>query len=113
MWQIWSQIVAIPDRRTTPMALRKNQSGIRMWSFSEMPLSSAIWLSNLANTVLIGSLVAGLIATFMIVQTGNVKEHHWDIEREQSKERIAQFNKETEKLKAENLALEKNNAAAT
>jgi hypothetical protein len=63
-----------------------------MWPFSEMPLSLAIWLYDLANFVLICSLVAGVIATFVIVKSGNVKEHHWDILRKEADERIAEAN---------------------
>lgn len=77
-----------------------------MWPFSELSLSAATRLSDLANLILIMSLVAGVIATFVIVQTGNIKEAFWDKDRDQSREKVAKLNNETERLKADNLALQ-------
>jgi hypothetical protein len=82
----------------------KNQSGKRMWTFSEMSLARAAWLYDAANIALLCSLIAGGIATFVIVRTGNVKEHHWDIDRMASSERIAQLNNETARLRDAQLA---------
>lgn len=84
-----------------------------MSPFSQMPLETAAWLSDWANLFLLGSLVFGVIATFVVVQTGNVKERHWDKDRQQASERIALATKlgneateRTEELRAKNLALE-------
>jgi hypothetical protein len=71
-----------------------------MWPFSEMSLARAAWLYDAANIALLCSLIAGLIATFVIVRTGNVKEHHWDIGRRASSERIAKLDNETARLRA-------------
>src|SRR4051794_33189876 len=79
----------------------KTHPGNRMWPFSEMSLATATWWSDAANLMLIFSLVAGVISTFVIVQTGNVKEHHWEKDRQASGERIAALNRETERLSKE------------
>lgn len=71
---------------------RKNQSGIRMWSFSDMSLSAASKIGDIANIALLISLVAGVIATFVIVKTSDVKEHHWDALRDQARISIADAN---------------------
>jgi hypothetical protein len=81
------------------MEPRKNQSGKRMWPFSEISLPRAAWVYDAANLLLLCSLIAGVIATFVIVNTGNVKEHYWDIDRRASSERIAQLNNETARLR--------------
>lgn len=69
----------------------KSQSGKRMWPFSDMPLSTATWWSDVANLVLLLSLIFGVLSTFAIVRLANVKEHHWDMAREQSRERVAEL----------------------
>jgi hypothetical protein len=71
---------------------RKNQSGIRMWSFSDMSLSAASKIGDIANIVLLISLVAGVISTFVIVKTAAVKEDHWDVLRDQARISIAEAN---------------------
>lgn len=53
-----------------------------MWPFSDMSLASATKIGGTANVILIASLVAGVVSTFFIVQTSNVKEEHWDRDRE-------------------------------
>ena len=53
-----------------------------MWPLSEMSLPLATSLGNAASVALILSLVVGLIATLAIVLTTNVKEFHWDKDRE-------------------------------
>jgi len=60
-----------------------------MWPFSDMSLSTATWWYDAANLVLLGSLLFGVLSTFAIVRLANVKEHHWDIARDQSRERVA------------------------
>ena len=70
------------------MPPKKNQSGRGMWPFEELSLSGATLLGDLANLALLVCLVGGVIATFVIVRTTNVKEKYWDIAREQSHERI-------------------------
>src|SRR5580704_7863381 len=54
-----------------------------------MSLSTATWWYDAANLVLLGSLLFGVLSTFAIVRLANVKEHHWDIARDQSRERVA------------------------
>jgi hypothetical protein len=70
-----------------------------MWPISEPSYETATRLSDIANLFLIGSLVAGVISTFVIVKIGNIKEGYWDHERQQSRERIAQLNNETIRLR--------------
>ena len=81
------------------MPTTKTQSGKRMWPFSEMSLDSASLWGDIANLTLLCSLVVGVISTFVIVRTENVKEHHWDIDRQHSSERIAELDNETVKLR--------------
>ena len=59
-----------------------------MWPFSDMSLSTATWWFDSANLVLLGSLLFGVLSTFAIVRLANVKERHWDIARDQSRERV-------------------------
>jgi hypothetical protein len=63
-----------------------------MWPFAEMSLSTATLVGTLANWGLLASLIAGVISTFLIVKTADVKEEHWDKLREASSERIAEAN---------------------
>ena len=57
-----------------------------------MSLSAAraAWLYNAANIMLIISLVAGVVATALIVWMGNVKEQYANADADSLKERIAQ-----------------------
>jgi hypothetical protein len=77
-----------------------------MWPFSEMSLTAATLVGTIANWVLLTSLLAGVLSTFVIVKTSDVKEEHWAEDRKQSAERIAGLNNETERLKVDNLRLQ-------
>jgi hypothetical protein len=77
-----------------------------MWPFSEMSLATASLVGGIANLVLLVSLVGGVVSTFVIVKTGDVKEDHWAEDRKVSNERIAGLNNDTARLTAENLALQ-------
>jgi hypothetical protein len=77
-----------------------------MWPFSEMSLAAATLLGSIANWVLLASLVGGVISTFVIVKTADVKEASWEEERRASNKKIAALNNETEHLKGDNLALQ-------
>lgn len=71
--------------------------GRRMWPFSNMSLETATLWFDIANGVLLASLLFGVLSTFAIVRLGNVKEHHWDLAREQSRERVKGLELETAK----------------
>lgn len=79
-----------------------------MWPLS---LESSTRIYDLANLGLIVSLVGGVISTVVIVWMGNIKEAHWDKERHESRERVAELGKETaeanKRAKEAELALEK------
>jgi hypothetical protein len=77
-----------------------------MWPFSEMSLATASLVGGIANLVLLISLIGGVVSTFVIVKTGDVKEEHWAEDRRLSNERIAGLNNDTARLTAENLALQ-------
>lgn len=77
-----------------------------MWPFAGMSLSTAALVSSFANWTLLASLVAGVIATFVISQTTDVKEEHWGNDRRRSNERIAELNSQATHLQADNLALQ-------
>jgi hypothetical protein len=76
-----------------------------MWPFSEMSLSVATLVGSIANWVLLASLVGGVASTFIIVKTTDVKEHYWDLAREEAAKKISELNAETERLRSDNLNL--------
>jgi hypothetical protein len=84
------------------MAEIANQAKNAPWPSLEW----ASWIFDRASFVLVGSLVVGVAATIAIVWMGIVKEHHWDLAREQSSGRIADLNNATARLNADNLALQ-------
>jgi hypothetical protein len=71
-----------------------------MWPFSKLSLPWATFWYDIANIALLCSLIAGVISTFILVQAGHIKEHHWDIAREQSRERVATLETELENAQA-------------
>jgi hypothetical protein len=77
-----------------------------MWPFSEMSLPVASLIGTIANWLLLASLLGGVLSTFVIVKTSDVKEEHWAEDRRISNERIAGLNNDTARLTAENLALQ-------
>ena len=64
------------------------------------PLTVATRVFDVSSVIFVLSLVIGLIATISIVWMGNVKEHHWDEQRQQSQEKIAGLEAETAKANA-------------
>jgi hypothetical protein len=62
-----------------------------MWPFSEMSLSAASLVGTIANWMLLASLIGGVISTFVIVKTADVKEEHWAVERQIADEKIAEL----------------------
>jgi len=72
-----------------------------MWSFSEMSLPSATFIGAIANWCLLASLVTGLVSTFVIVKTTDVKEAYWDRDREVARDRIVELSHQSEIAKAE------------
>jgi hypothetical protein len=79
---------------------KKTRSGHRM--SLEMASRLFDWSS---IALAIGACIV-FVATAAIVWLGIVKEHHWDLLREQSNERVASLNNGTAKLTADNLALQ-------
>lgn len=49
-----------------------------MWPFADVSLETATLWGEAANITLLICLLGGVLATFVIVRTSNVKEHHWD-----------------------------------
>jgi hypothetical protein len=60
-----------------------------MWPFSEISLAAASLIGTIANWVLLASLLGGVLSTFVIVKTADVKEAYWDKDRVESAERVA------------------------
>ena len=85
---------------TTPTPITSHR-GKRLGRIAGVSLETATLIGNIANAVLLVSLVAGLIATFFIVQTANIKEDHWDHDRETAKVRISELDNDTKRLSAE------------
>ena len=72
-----------------------------MWPFSDMPLSAATLVGTVANWLLLASLLGGIISTFVIVKTTDVKEDHWAEARRHSNEEIARANEAAAKANRE------------
>lgn len=62
-----------------------------MWPFSEMSLATASLVGTTANWLLLISLLGGVLSTFVIVKTTDIKEEHWAEDRRHSNERIAEL----------------------
>jgi hypothetical protein len=71
-----------------------------------MSLPVASLVGTAANWVLLASLIGGVLSTFVIVKSSDVKEEHWAEDRRISNERIAGLNNDTARLTADNLALQ-------
>jgi hypothetical protein len=65
-----------------------------MWPFVGMSLPTATLIGSIANWALLACLLGGVVATFFIVQTTDVKEEHWAEDRRHSTERIVQAEKD-------------------
>jgi hypothetical protein len=88
-----------PARTMNAMAGIKNQSGKRMWPFADVSLETATLWGEAANITLLVCLLGGVLATFVIVRTTNVKEHHWDAARDKSAREIAELTKQGDQLR--------------
>ena len=69
-------------------------------------LAWATWLFNAANIALIASLAGGVVATFLIVWMGNVKEEYAIREASDLRARLSVTDAKTAELNAANLKLE-------
>lgn len=68
-----------------------------MWPFSGMSLETASSVGTFANWSLLASLLFGVVSTFVIIQTTNVKEAHWDSSRQAAELRVAELKTEAAK----------------
>jgi hypothetical protein len=59
------------------MPPNKTQSGNAMWPFQGLSLSAASAWSDAASLVLVACFLVGAVATFVLIQTINVKEQYW------------------------------------
>jgi hypothetical protein len=98
-------MVAPPATITIAMADKINHGGFRMWWWSS--LEAAERWGDWANIALVSALAIGVVATFLIVSTTNVKEGHWRESRRQSDEKIAELTNQTEQLRKARLELER------
>lgn len=73
------------------------QGGKRVWPSLETASLVADW----ANIVFIASLAIGVVATILIVWMANVKESHWDRERERANQHAGELANETARLSME------------
>ena len=83
-------ITVVQTKTTMAIEPITNKKGRRMWP----SLDTATRAADIAIFVFIGSLVVGVVATAVIVWMANVKESHWQHERELSRERTAQVDKD-------------------
>ena len=74
-----------------------NHGGRGMWWWSS--LEAAERWGDWANIALVSALALGVVATYLIVSTTNIKEDHWRELRRKSDVRIAELNNETAKLR--------------
>lgn len=72
-----------------------------MWPFSEMSLTTAALVGSIANWALLASLGFGLLSTFVIVKTTDVKEEHWARLREGQQDRLAELGVRADEARAE------------
>jgi hypothetical protein len=63
-------------------------------------LETATLISDVANWALVCSLGVGAVSTVLIVWMASVKESYWDVDRERSRENIAQLTAESDRLSA-------------
>ena len=70
-----------------------------MWPFSEMSLATVSLGSTVANRTLLASLVGGVLSTFVIVQTTDVKEAYWEKDRRESAEHVAALGVQGDQLR--------------
>jgi len=59
------------------MPPNRTQSGKAMWPFQGLSLSAASAWSDVASLVLVACFLVGAVATFVLIQTINVKEQYW------------------------------------
>lgn len=86
------------NRQVPARDTNKNRKAGRMWTPS-VSLELATRISDGANVVFLMSLIVGLFSTMLIIVMANVKESHWDRERRESNERVAELEKETAEAK--------------
>ena len=79
------------------MAEIANHAGNEPWP----ALDWASWIFDRASWVLVVGLAFGLAATVVMVWMGIVKEHHWDLLRTSSNEKVATLELETAKANAQ------------
>jgi hypothetical protein len=92
----------------TAMSEIVNRTGNEPW----LSLESASWWFDKSSVVLAVSLLIGFVCTVIIIVTGTIKEHHWDLARERANERIALVNEETVRLSVEAETARKETAQA-
>jgi hypothetical protein len=78
----------------------------REWSMDMSYEAAQIW-GDRANIMLVVSLLVGLIATYMVISTGNVKEEHVKAKLAESHERAAHLEKDAALSKERTTQLEK------
>ncbi len=98
----------MPTMVATAMSKMANHTGNEPW----LSLESASWWFDKSSVVLAVSLLVGFVCTVIIIVTGTIKEHHWDLARERANERIALVNEETARLSVEAETARKETAQA-
>lgn len=89
-----------------------NELASQVMKEPSVSLETAAWWFDRASWFLAGSLLIGFICTVLIIWMGVIKEHHWDLAREQANSRIGTLFKDGEKLKKEAEQLRKDTAEA-
>lgn len=84
-----------------------------MWPFSDMSLSAATLVGTLANWMLLASLLGGVLSTFVIVKTADVKEEHWANDRRESSEKVVVLTTQGDQLRKDTAEANARAAEAT
>lgn len=92
----------VPTMVAAVMSEIANHTGKEPW----LSLETASWWFDKSSVVLAISLFFGFVCTVIIIVTGIIKEHHWDIARETANKEIAGLNRGTARLQSDNLALQ-------
>ena len=86
----------MPPNTTRPIPPKRRKSVSLTWFFSGMSLELASFIGSVANWILLLSLVFGVVATFFIVGTSDIKEKYWDREREVVRKETARLSADAE-----------------
>jgi hypothetical protein len=100
-----------PERQMSVMApIKQQQPGKGMWPFQAMSLPTATTWADAASLALLACVLCAVVATFVLIQTGKVKEQRWSEEATQAHQQVAALQRELQGARV--AATDANNRAA-